>query len=581
MNQADNIQQHRAVRLAGIAFGSLLVAGWKLDAIPISRLAAFLAGKPALAQSLHAYFANSQLAFGLCLLACAILLPSLIKFSRVVEKKKANLRWAITLLSVLLAAAVQFIVFDGLPHVSDATSHVFQAQIFAAGHFTAPLPPCYEAFYQHNVVMNPNGTWHTKYFPGQALWLTPGFAAHFGGLMMPLGWGLAVWAFMGIVQRLHDERTAILSGTLFACSPMGLLLAGSYMSHTTYLMFALLAGLCLISAFDPANNRVRRAWFLAGIFGAMALLTRPQDMVVWLGPGLALLVHRPIRNLRTITRGLPWFVVGLAPPIAFLIMWDHTLYGAWLTGGYNFTHSNSLMPIIQDSLGFTERHTPRIALLFTLQTLWRFNQALFGWPVSFLFAPFALFAERRLWSMAAFVATCSIVALYALFPYQGFEFEARYYAPALPFLAYLAARGIRACCSLFGTRAWAVLAATAFSLHGLLYYTPAYLWPKYSRDYEQVSRVLDETARKAGLHQAVVLVPTDYPNDFRYSSGFVFNDPWLRNKAIYARDRQGVADCLASAFPDRKLYRFIPDATWGSGTLEPIPTDAPAQSPNR
>ncbi len=471
--------------------------------------------------------------------------------------------------AALLSAVVQFSIFDDLPHVSDATSHVFQARIFAGGHLTAPLPPCYDAFYQHNVVMSSVGMWHTKYFPGQALWLAPGFALRFGGLMMPLGWAIATWAFITILVRLHDESIALLAGSLFALSPMGLLLAGSYMSHTTFLMFALLAGERLLAGIKNVT-RPALSWGMAGLYGGFALLTRPQDMVIFLGPGLLLLALRPPQLLHLLRRSLPWLLLGAAPVLVCLLLWNHTLYGDWFSGGYNFNTNHSLTPIIRDSIGFTAIHTPKRALLFTLQTLWRFNQAALGWPLSFLFIPFALLADRKSWGTAALTSIALVIALYALFPYQGFEYEARYYTPALPFIAYLSARGIYTLRSGNKLRSGISALLAAFYLHGAFVYVPTYLWPKYSQDYEQVSPVLERTARAMKLHNALVLVPSEPPDDFRYSSGFVFNDPWLRKDIIYARSRDQSLECLIEAFPNRQILRFHPVDNWKSGSFEPI-----------
>ncbi|HMP74778.1 MAG TPA: glycosyltransferase family 39 protein [Kiritimatiellia bacterium] len=483
--------------------------------------------------------------------------------------------------SGVLAALVQYACFEGVPHVTDATSHLFQARIFAEGQLAAPLPPCYESFHQHNVVMNPNGTWHTKYFPGQALWLAPGVAIGLDGLMMPLGWLLCVWAFMRLVERLHDKRLALGAGALLALSPMGLLLAGSFMSHTTFLMFSLLAGAALVEAWSR-RDRAARPWFLAGLFAGLALITRPQDMVAWLGPMLALACLHPRTAAQRIGRGLPWATLGVAIPLGGLLLWNMAHYGALTSGGYNFSRSISLTPIIQDSLGFGDRHTPRVALYFTLQTLWRFNQALFGWPLSFLFIPLAFFSDRKAWNVAALLSCAAVVLLYALFPYQGLEYEARYFTPALPFLAYLTARGTRTALAMTrNTNRWhglPELLLAAFIAHSAFFYVPSHIWPKYSKDYEQVSRVLETSASVSGLSNAVVLVPSDYPHDFRYSSGFILNDPWLRNDIIYARDRAHAYGCLADAFPTRSLHRFVPDEDWRKGRFEPVPL---GQSPSR
>ncbi len=562
------------IRRELLFLGCALAVAYYFDIVPISILASMLAGKAALSAELHHHLASSQLAFSCCAIGCSVFSQWICRLAGALSRPSASKYCWVIAAAGLLATLVQFCLFENIPHVSDATSHAFQAQILAKGHLAAPLPGCYEVFFQHNVVMNPNGYWHTKYFPGQALWLAPGYAVGLGWLMMPLGWAVATWALIAIVRPLHGDRMALLCGALFALSPMGLLLAGSYMSHTTFLMFALLAGERFLAAFRQ-NSKQRATWSLVGLFGSLALITRPQDMVAWLGPILFILLCLPKLFLTRALRYLPWLVAGAIPALAALLLWNHTLYGNWLGGGYNFNKSPSLMPIIRDSMGFTKSHTPAVALHITLQTLWRFNQALFGWPLSFAFVPFAFLADQKRWTVAALLSILAIVIVYALFPYQGFEYEARYYAPTLPFLAYLSARGILALANIERLRKGLITLLAAFAAHGVCFYIPAYLWPKYSKDYEQVSRVLEDTARAAELRHALVLVPSDYPNDFRYSSGFVLNDPWLRNRVIYARDIAAAIPCLQKSFPDRALYRFVPSADWKGGHFEPVIASAP------
>ena len=100
---------------------------------------------------------------GLLLLLAAIASPVLVAAAnRIGQRLRSVPRIRlIALLSVIafaLALAVQQLLLDGIPHVTDETSYQFQAQIFAAGKITAPLPACYDLFWQHNVIMSGSGT---------------------------------------------------------------------------------------------------------------------------------------------------------------------------------------------------------------------------------------------------------------------------------------------------------------------------------------------------------------------------------------------------------------------------------------
>jgi len=173
---------------------------------------------------------------------------------------------------------VQYVLFENVPHITDATSHVFQAKILSTGRLAAPNPPCVEAFFQHNVVIGKSGWWHTKYFPGQALWLSPWVAMGVMWLAMPLAWTLCLAALHSVARRYVPAREAGLAIGLMAFSPLGLLVSASFMSHTTFLL--LMAGGCalLIACMERPDGATRRLSLLAaGILVGLAAITRPQD----------------------------------------------------------------------------------------------------------------------------------------------------------------------------------------------------------------------------------------------------------------------------------------------------------------
>ena len=82
--------------------------------------------------------------------------------------------------------------------------------------------------------------------------------------------------------------------------------------------------------------------------------------------------------------------------------------------------------------------------------------------------------------------------------------------------------------------------------------------PRYAGAYEEATPALPRAAQAANLElPAVVLLPDA---GFGYSSGFIHNDTLLAAPIVYARDVPGGPACLAAAFPQRRLYRYRPDA---------------------
>ncbi len=466
------------------------------------------------------------------------------------------------LAAFMLSAWVQWGFFDNIPHITDATSHVFQAKILASGRLTAENPPCPDAFFQHNVVIGRSGLWHTKYFPGQALWLTPGVALGAAWLMMPLGWGLATWAFGSLARRFCGESTGWLAAMLFATSPLGLLASASFMSHSTFLMFALVGFASWTKALD-AREKGRGSTVLllgSGISLGFAAITRPQDVLPAAVAVLATFLQAATATRGRMLRSLPMLLMGTLLPLLVLLVWNKTLYGGWLSSGYHFGQSPSLTPIIQDSFGFSATHTPGRAAWFTGLTLYRFDSALTGWPTVLPFMLLGLVDPKK-WRIAiiSLAVIVTTVGMYFFFPYLGFELEARYWTPALPAAILLVAQGLYVVAApgnpVRDARRRALLAGLGF--YTVMYYWPHYISPKYGHNYEQVSAELHDSveayAKKFPGERLLVLIESDVLNDFNYSSGFIYNDPDLTNEVIYARYRADILDCLRISFPERRL----------------------------
>ncbi len=193
-----------------------------------------------------------------------------------------------------------------------------------------------------------------------------------------------------------------------------------------------------------------------------------------------------------------------------------------------------------------------------------------GWPTAlpFCLVPFL----RKRWSLvdvacAGWVAVT--VGMYALFHYQGFELEARYYQPALPPLILLATRGLLRLADGAGDPA-AFTRRMAAWLTGLcafaaLHYWPVYIAPKYGDHYEQVSRDYHAQAQawqdQHGGAPLLVLIEDSIEKDFHYSAGFIFNDPDLKASIVYARLLPDQLGCLREAFRERLFVRITPDGT--------------------
>ena len=535
-----------------------------LGFFPGVKLAARFADADGLSAAFVAQLANSQWAVAWTLLAAGLL-------AWVGGSLAGRLRWwpsldrgwplLVSAAGFVGAWAVQGGIFGHVPHITDATSHWFQAQIFALGRLAVPAPPCPAAFFQHNVVVGLQGLWHTKYFPGQALWLIWPLRL----VMMPLAFALFLAAAHRIVARQIDRPAAHATAALLAVSPLLLLLAGSFMSHTTLLMW--MAG-CWAFGLKAADAETPRPAFgfaaAAGFCGGMGVLTRAHDAAL---AGLVIAgfiwFSRPARPFRfvSIAAGL---LAGAALPLGFLLCWNRQLYGSFWASGYNWAGAapQSQTPIIRDTLGFSDGFSAARALKQTFWTALRLNQALLGWPAALpLLVPALLWRPVRRGNGICLAAAAVLYLPYFFFHYYGFELEARYATAAAPFLVAILARTLVAGSRIPAARRPLIAWAAAFFLYAGFFYWPQHLVPRYAGAYEEADPELHRAAQAAKLDTpALVLLPAD---GFVYSSGFIHNDPLLKAPLLFAREIPTELAGLAQAFPQHRLYRWQPAAAPG------------------
>jgi hypothetical protein len=570
----------RAVRRAAggcAGAGLALIAASRLGIIPPALIGRAISADGALSPEKIAQFSTGQQVFGAALLALGVLsiaAPGWLDRLRAAIFHTSHAAFAAALLALGAATALASFrfVFDGIPHVTDAISHLFQARILAEGRWFADLPECPLAFFQHHIMMTTDGKWFTKYSPGHPVLLAIGlrFGAPFA---LPLAAHLLLLlSAYGLARAFFAENIARAASLLLAVSPLNILLGGSLMSHTTFLA-AFLSGAWAMAATmrRPAHSGLSVA---AGFAFGWSLLIRPHEFLISAAAvGVGLLISRP-SSIPLLFRRIPLLALGALPCLALQAIWNHELYGRAWALGYGFTGDRSLFPMFQSTFGLHDGFGWPEAARLTLHRLVRFEQALLGWPVTLPLLLLALPGARdpRIRFLAA---ACAVhAAVYFFYDYLGHEYEARYFFNILPPVLALMVQGIaRGTSGRPARRAVVLIAAAAGLAHAAGAYAPIGLAPMYGPDYEHTNRCLHERARRELPDQSLVLIESDTPETrFRYSSGFLFNDPALTGRVVYAR--AGDADleaCIASAFPDRTLFRYVADAAdWCNGRFVPL-----------
>lgn len=553
-----------AILLVGLGLGlwGAAQAGW----YPMCALAARFSDDGILTDAYVRLIQNSQLK-----LAVAFLLAGGL-FSWIDAGKLARFfgdvpfRWVAAVagsFALLLGYGMQEWLFDGIPHVTDASSHLFQAKIFALGRMFAPAPECPDAFWQSHVLMTHSGKWFTKYTPGHALLLAGGIRLGLVKWVLPVCAMATVVALGKLLERCADRLSARLFMVMFLLSPLSLMLSGSYMSHTTAMAFAAGGILLWIQSRQLSSKRAEKVLLgLAGFLLAVSAMARPQEFIMIGLIGFLFFLSLKGAEWLRLLRALPFILAGAAPVLAFWLRYNEAIYGNPIAVGYGYTLDGVIRPSNQGVYGFTPAYGLKEALSVLVWNFDRVNHSFFGWPMSLIFVPFAFSRDQRRLLYLACVGIAVVVGTYFFFGWRV-EFENRYYFLCLPFFLYLTVRGMRNWVRFGASPQWRAVAAqgvfglcVAFYLYAALYYWPDYLIPRYRENYEDSSIAIEKTVRERGLENALVLIGPDEGASFVYTSGFAFNDPLLKRDVIYARDLSKSIDCLRDAFPGRRFYRY-------------------------
>ncbi|HOU59880.1 MAG TPA: hypothetical protein PLT37_00585 [Kiritimatiellia bacterium] len=568
----------RPVRFGLIWLGSALtvLALSCLRIFPIVSLATLLSDDHSLTSTYVASLQDSQWMFavlGILLSPLAFAAPALLRLQHgLLHNVPGKIFWPV-LGSLLFGATwmVQTFLFQGIPHVTDAISHLFQAKIFALGRLQVMAPPCIEHFLQYNISFTTDGHWLSIYPPGHALTLLPALKFHLLPLYGPACTTGTLLTCAWIVQRFFGRPYARAFALLFSTSPMMLLIGGSFMSHIS-LLLCLASGLALgLHGLDRfAAQRSAFACFAgSGFLLGLAALIRPQDVIVLVPTILLGIIWSWRHVVPALRNAIPGLLTGLAIPVAAQLFWNHQIFGSIFALGYGRTDTGSIVRGAVPVFGFTDNFTLRHAVQQLVWTLARLDTALLGWPLCLLFIGFTFMRrrpDRR--DIIALTAVGIVTAFYFTYDYYAREYEARFYSAFVPFLIILVLRGLGRLREWRPLRAAIPLLGLLLTLHGFIFYWPGHIIPNYGQDYEQASPIVHRLAREAGLTKALVLIDASDPNDFRYSAGFIYNDPELAGNIIYALDLPGENNCLFKAFPDRTIYRFRPNEEWTDGEFE-------------
>ncbi|MBW7932690.1 MAG: hypothetical protein H3C62_03580 [Gemmatimonadaceae bacterium] len=352
--------------------------------------------------------------------------------------------YLVALGALILYAIVATVVFSRRPLLIDELAQLWQAQRYAEGQLWIPVP-AHREFVSFLHLVDLGDRVYAQFPAGGPFMLWLGVLVGAPWLVGPVCGALSVWLFARMARAVEpyaSDRWVVGAAALFAVTPFGVFMFGSYMNHVTALLWILVAVVALthLTSERPAHAAWRSALALGFGLGAAASI-RPLDAFAFALPAAIWLVARAGRDrarwIENVVAG-----VGVAIPFAAMMYVNVQTTGHPLRFGYEVLWGTT------HGLGFHaapwgEPHTPLRG--FTLAALyqWRLQTYLFETPFPSLLLPLVpLITWRRVRSFDRYLLAASglVIVFYALYWHDGFYLGPRFVVPLLPVLVLWTAR---------------------------------------------------------------------------------------------------------------------------------------------
>jgi hypothetical protein len=236
----------------------------------------------------------------------------------------------------ILLGAATFLVFlwvwGGRWRVApyaDEASYVFQAKLFASGHWSMPPRPIPEFFEQAYVLATPRVA--SMYFPGHAGVLAPGMLVGFPPLGVLLGLAATGGLLFALARSIAGPGVAALAWAIWLTAPINPWLRPSYFCETTTTALGLASWLLFRLAVRNGGRKAELAGTAACL--GFGFVVRPITMIAWALP-LAVVAFVLARRRRIRPRALAPAGAVLAAVLALLPLWSFETTGDPLRSPY-------------------------------------------------------------------------------------------------------------------------------------------------------------------------------------------------------------------------------------------------------
>jgi len=445
--------------------------------------------------------------------------------------------------SLMLYVLVATVVFSRRPLLIDEVAQLWQAQRYAEGRLWIPAP-LHREFFSFLHLVDTGDRVYSQFPPGGPFMIWLGVLIGAPWLVGPVCGALCVWLFSRLARAAEPRASDgwVLGATLlFAVTPFGVFMFGSYMNHVTALLWILVAVASLIALIgrdEPtiapppragnaqakaAGDVQARASVPVGVtrapavalslllgFGLGAAATiRPLDAFAFALPAAVWLV---VRAGRSSGRWIENVVAGLGVAIPFAAM----MYVNAQTTGHPLLFGYEVLWGATHGLGFHAApwgapHTPLRGLALASLYQWRLQSYLFETPFPSLLLPvISLAFARRVSPLDRYLLASSglVIVFYLLYWHDGFYLGPRFVLPLLPALVIWTARVPRiivARVQSLPVRA-GLTAALGFGVVGAMVFNLPVRIASYRAGLTSMRVDYARTAQLAGVHDALVFV---------------------------------------------------------------------------
>ncbi len=509
--------------------------------------------------------------------------------------KKINIPWpviACALFVFIFTNLFSFFIFNHIPRVHDEIDNLFQAKIFKSSRVYVPSPCAKESFdFPH---MINNGRWYSHYTPGYPFLLLLGVLIQAPWLVNPLLAALSIILFYFLGREIFNSNVGILAAVLGAASIWFLVMSSTMMSHTSSLFFT---SFFLLFVFRSLKNPSITNGLFAGLGLGIAFLIRPYNAVLLSFPFLIYYAVKLIQEPKKRLKNAAAFVLITVSFLTILLIYNQMTNGHPLRMGYLVSYGE------EHSLGFGRTgytgipHTPYSGTIKIGESLEALNKYLFGWPLSSFLALLPLLwimkvkNKNRKKDMLLLAGFFSMTVGWFFYWGTHVFIGARMFYEAIPILILLSAHCIIELPRLVSdkfkklnqqtvkkitTGALIILVAYAFFIR-----FPAWIWPSdtewyydsFANNFAGVTPKIHHTINSIPLERSLIIMKLLYhpfesfPNGW-WSSGFLYNDPFLKGNIIYANYKSGNNIKLFKCFPKREIYFYL--GTLEKGMLIPL-----------